>query len=323
MPYRRFQAGVLIIVLGSVACACAETQETPTVRTVRLAAGNREGSFYVLGDAMARAYEASIPDLAVEVQITRGAVDSMNAIEDGTADVALSLANQSYAAVAGHLSPDSSPFRHLRGIAVLELTPIHLVVGPHTNIRDVGGLRGKRLSIIPNLSSSGTYLAAEVILKAHGLTMKSVHLDLQDYSDSVSHLLDGTLDALFVTGAYPIERVSTATRGKSRLVPLGDESIARAIEQFPFFRPVLIPGGTYPETPSAVRTIGVETLFICRSDLDAELVYTLTRKLFQIQRKITEQTGLVQWVDMKLAGASPIPLHPGAARFYRERQLFR
>jgi TRAP transporter TAXI family solute receptor len=321
---RQFRASLLIIGLASATLACAEKHEPqPSITTVRLAAGNREGSFYTLGDAMARAYEASIAQLDVEVQITGGAVDSMNAIEQGTADIGLSLANQSYAAVGGHLGPDAKPFRRLRGIAVLELTPVHLIAGPDTDIRGVRDLQGKRLSIIPNSSSSGTYLAAEVILKAHGLSLKHVRLNLHDYSASVAHLLAGTLDALFVTGAYPIERVSTAIRGGARLVPLADESIATAIEQFPFFRPVLIPKSTYPGTSSAVRTIGVETLLICRADLNDELVYNLTRSLFQIQSRITEETGLMQWVDLKHAGASPIPLHPGAARFYRERQLFR
>ena len=98
---------------------------------------------------------------------------------------------------------------------------------------------------------------------------------------SVSHLLDGTLDALFVTGSYPIERVSAAMHGGSRLVPLASSAVARVIEDFPFFRPVLIPSGTYPGLASIVHTIGVETLLVCRADLDDGLVYELTRKLFR------------------------------------------
>ena len=321
---KRWRIATALAGLFALSAGSCERQPAPSpLQTLRFAVGNREGSFYALGDAMANAYEESIPNLKIDVQPTSGSVDTMHAIQQGTVDAGLSLANQSYAAVGGHLGPEFKSFTRLRGIAVLEVTPIHLVAGPHTTIRSVGDLRGRRLSIIPNSSTSGTFLAAEVILQSHGLTMQDVQLNLMDYSDSVSHLLDGTLDALFVTGSYPIERVSAAMQGGSRIVPLASSAVARVIEDFPFFRPVLIPSGTYPGLASIVHTIGVETLLVCRADLDEGLVYELTRKLFQIQRRITAETGLVQWVDMKLAGASPIPLHHGAIRFYRERQLFR
>jgi uncharacterized protein len=320
--YECFRSGLLII-FAVFACGCADHPEPTIAKHIRLGAGAREGSFYTLGYAMAKAYEAAIPNLSTEVQITPGSVDTLTALEAGSLDVGLSVANVLYAAYDGHLRSDSKPFRRLRAIAILELTPVHLVVAPHSKIRSVSDLRGKRLNIIPNVPNSGTFMAAAVILKVYGLTMENVHLDLQSYDNSVSHLLDGTLDALFVTGAYPIERVSRATRGNSRLVPLTKESIEKIIEVFPFFRPVIIPRGTYPETPIAVRTIGVETVLACRSDLDENVVYDLTRGLFQIQREITAQTGLVQWVDMKLAAATPIPLHRGAARYYRQVELFR
>ncbi|HJP59492.1 MAG TPA: TAXI family TRAP transporter solute-binding subunit, partial [Gemmatimonadaceae bacterium] len=208
-------AAALVGVFSLGAGSCDRHTPAPPLKTLTFAVGNREGSFYALGDAMAKAYEESIPNLEIHVQPTSGAVDTMHAIEQGTVDAGLSLANQSYAAVGGHLSPDFRPFTQLRGIAVLEVTPIHLVAGPHTTIRSVGDLRGRRLSIIPNSSTSGTYLAAEVILKSHGLSVESVQLNLMDYSDSVAHLLAGTLDALFVTGAYPIERVTAAMQGGS------------------------------------------------------------------------------------------------------------
>ena len=154
------------------------------------------------------------------------------------------------------------------------------------------------------------------------MDLNSIRVDVQSYDISVAHLLDGTLDAFMILGGIPISIVSHATKNGSRLLPITGENLARVQKDYQFFRPALIPGGTYPETPLATHTIGVDAVLICRQDADEELVYELTRTLFEVRKHLTAETGRPQWVDLKQASATPIPLHPGAARYYRERELF-
>lgn len=83
---------------------------------------------------------------------------------------------------------------------------------------------------------------------------------------------------------------------------------------------MLIPAGVYPRQPLPVRTIGVNSLLLCRAGLEEELVYRLTKALFQ---EVAETpTELLRLPDLGRAAATPIPLHAGAARYYRERELF-
>jgi hypothetical protein len=81
---------------------------------------------------------------------------------------------------------------------------------------------------------------------------------------------------------------------------------------------MVIPQGTYPGQLAAVHTVGVDLLLVCRADLDKNLVYEVTRAYFEdTPENIRRQT------DPQRAPAVVIPLHPGAARYYREREVSR
>jgi TRAP-type uncharacterized transport system substrate-binding protein len=85
----------------------------------------------------------------------------------------------------------------------------------------------------------------------------------------------------------------------------------------------MIPGSTYPGHPDAIHTIGVDALLVCRRDLEESLVYDLTRRLFEALPSLSSQQESLRLMDVELAPATPIPLHEGAARYYRERELWR
>ena len=108
-----------------------------------------------------------------------------------------------------------------------------------------------------------------------------------------------------------------------RLIPIGAELAARIRTASPFYRPVLIPAGTYNGQDGAVATVGVENLIVCRSALPDELVYQMTRLVFESRPKRAEAHPAAASIDPEQAAAAPIPLHPGAARYFRERDLFR
>ena len=82
-------------------------------------------------------------------------------------------------------------------------------------------------------------------------------------------------------------------------------------------------GEDYPAHPRSVHTIGVDNMLVCSNDLDEDFVYELTKSLFNgLPALAAEQTSL-RLMDVSQGPATPIPLHDGAARYYRERELFR
>jgi TRAP transporter TAXI family solute receptor len=94
-------------------------------------------------------------------------------------------------------------------------------------------------------------------------------------------------------------------------------------QAYPFFSRAVIPSGTYPGQGKAVRTIGVDSLLVCRADLSEALVHDLTQRLFEILPLLSSSQQSLGPIDLDRAPATPIPLHAGAARYYRERELSR
>ena len=270
---------------------------------------------------MARAYATSLPFVDVHLLQSAGSISNVDAIERGDADMGLAFADVAYIAFTGQLDGRPARFEQLRGMAVLELTPVHLVVRPGSDVRTVADLRGRRIALGP--PGSGTGLTAKLVLKAFGVELTSLRVESIPYNQAANRLADGTLDAMFVDGSYPLASVRHATGVGGRLLSLGGAAIERLRHDYPFLRLTIIPGGTYPGHPAPIHTIGVETLLVCRRGLDESLVHDLTKGFFEILPLLSAQQDSLRMMDFDQAPATPIPLHEGAARYYRELELSR
>jgi len=312
-------AGLAAVVgiIGSSSTACRAPAPSAPRPIVRLATGTPGAGFYPLGQALVRAYAQVLPSLDVQILVSAGSVANVETLQRGEADVGLAYADVAYIAFVGRLEGQPQAFDELRGIAVLDLTPFHLVVRANSGIRDAGQLRGRRIGV--GLPGSGSALTANIVLASLGIDASSVQLEPLRYVEAGSRLAAGTLDAMFVTGGDPVESVRSSTEAGARLVPLNGPAFERLRHDYPFFRPAVIPGGTYPGHPDPIHTIGVDKLLVCRRSLDESLVHDLTARFFETLASLP----MLALMDLDQAPATPIPLHDGAARYYRERELLR
>lgn len=313
---RYFAAIALVAML-----ACnrpASTGRLPEM-TIRLGASSAAGNFYSDGIAVAEAVENLVPHTHVEVATVGGGFRNVDLLRERKIDLAFSFSNVAYAAYMGELESSAPAFRELRGVAVLELAPLHLLVGPHSTIHTVSDLRGKTVN--PGGPGSGAAQAFKVVSQAYGLQRTVLDKVGGGYDEAVKRLSDGKTDAMFVLAGYPSEPVLRAINAGAHLIPIAGPEIERVRADYQFFVPALIPVGGYPGVTTAIHTIGVESLLLCRSDLDEGLVHDLTAAMFNPQG--TAAAELRHRSDVRQAAATPIPLHPGAARYYRERELSR
>lgn len=290
-----------------------------TRRTLRLSTGSPGAGFHPLGVALGRVYRDAFPALNLEVIESPGSVHNVEAIQGGEADIGFAFADVTYVAFVGGLGDRS--FSRLRGMAVLQLNPLHLVVRAQSQIHDVAALRGRRVGVGP--PGSGTALTAGLVLRAFGIDPEAVHAELLQFNDASARLVAGELDAMFVNASYPAESVSMATRAGARLLAIEGAAVDRLRHDYPFLRLTAIPASTYASHPAPVHTIGVDNLLLCRGDLDEDLVYELTKTFFAALPELVGQQRSLRLMDFSQVPATPIPLHEGAARYYRERELFR
>ena len=132
----------------------------------------------------------------------------------------------------------------------------------------------------------------------------------------MSRLSNGDIDAAFSGFASPGATVIAAMKRGARLIPIDGPVIEEMRTRYPYLKRTLIPRGTYPNQPEPIRTLGVDTLLVCRADLDDDLVYRFLDAYFATRPAMTPP-------NLDRAPATPIPLHPGAARYYRQRELSR
>jgi TRAP transporter TAXI family solute receptor len=319
---RRMRLLLSLLVATAIHVGCSRPQRPPRAapRTLRLTTGTPGAGFNPLGFALATAYRAALPNLQVSISESPGSVRNVEALQRGDADMGFAFADVAYVAFVGRLDGHTS-YDKLRGIAVLQLNPLHIVVGAHSTIRTVADLRGRRVGLGP--PGSGTALTASLVLHSFGIDPASLQADLLPFNEASARLTAGRLDAIFVNASYPSESVVMATRAGARLLAIEGPAVDRLRHDYPFLRLTSIPAGTYPLHTKAVHTVGVDNLLLSRSDLDEDLVYELTKQFFALLPTLAAAQTSLRAIDFTQMPATSVPLHEGAARYYRERELLR
>ena len=315
-PALRFGIAFIVLLIGISCRAANEAPPTRSVTRVRLVTGPTGGGSYPLGQEIAEALNQGLKDVAIETVVSAGAVANIHAIQQGEADLALTFADVAYLSFSGQLAPGNLPFDEVRGIAVLQVTPVALIVRPGLHVRGPQDLRGRRVGVGPE--GSGTEVTASLILQAYGLAADEVRTETMGFQEGATKLLSGELDAMFDNAIIRSEALRRAAEGGARFVPIEGPAADHLRREYPFLRVAVIAPELYG---TSVRTIGVDGLLICRRDLDETLVYELTKQLFASLRSLG--SGALRSMDVKQAPATPVPLHAGAARYYRERELSR
>ena len=260
---------------------------------------------------LAKAFSTALPDVDVQfVERERGA-DYGAALQKGEVDVTIMFADTAYLAFVGQLGGE--PYDRLRGIATLNPNPLYLLVRRGSAIRQLADLQGRRVGV--GRPGASIALTAKVVLE-------TFHLDVEEsdaaVGDALAALAAGELDALFVGGVSAGDQVRAALAGNAEVLPFSPETIARLQRRHPFMRGMVIPRDLARGAPGL--TIGLDGLLVCRSGLDADIVYGVTKAFFQALPDLSAfDTPPLRQMNPEDASATPIPLHEGAARYYREQ----
>lgn len=307
---------VALSIAAMVGCSPASPGER--VRQLTLATGGTGGVYYPLGGALAQIYTQALPGVNASAQATVASVFNMQAVDQGKVDVAFTQGDVAYLAWTTGTPGRPHPHTNLRGLAVLYVNTLQLVTGTDTGIRRVADLRRRRVGV--GAPGSGTEAAARIVIEAHGLAYRDVRADYLSFSEVAAQLQDRTLDAGFVVASFPVAALTdAATTVGVRLLPIEPEAADRIIAGHPFFKQVVIPAGTYRGQDEDLPTLGVDNLLVCRADLPDDLVHAMTRVLFESVPELIRTHAAARGIRLDNASATPVPLHPGAARYYAER----
>jgi TRAP transporter TAXI family solute receptor len=253
--------------------------------------------------------ERTYPEMRVELLTTDGSVENTQALQRDEAEFVLTVADVAYLGYIGQLPRSTQRLDKLRGVATLATLPLQVIVRRGMRTSAIGDLKGARVGIGP--VGSACPLTADLLLRAHGLSVDDLQVETIPFDEASRELTAGDLDASFVCEGSPFASVASALAAGARVLELSGPRIERLRMEYPFLRLVVMKKGTYGTTP-AFRTIGVDGLIATRSTLDEASVYKLTKAFYLALPQLHTQ------LDPTRAAATSVPLHPGAARYYRE-----
>lgn len=212
---------------------------------------------------------------------------------------------------------DKGEFKNLRGIASLYPNFCQVITVEGTGIESIEDLAGKRVGV--GAPGSGTEVDARNILAAHGITYDDVEEDYLSYAESVEQMKNGTVDAAFLTSGLPNSTImDLATTHDVVIVPIRPEMVEKLAEEVPFYSSEIIPAGTY-DNEEDVYTAAVKSILITNSEVSEQVAYDITKTLFENLQAMRDTHSAADHIDIeKFNQGMPIPLHPGAERYFKE-----
>jgi len=319
------RVGVLILVFGLVGVlASVSPIQAQTRRVVAIASGAVDGVYFPIAGALSRiATDTKELNVRAVVESSGGAVANAQLIGRGEADFAVLQNDIAYYAFngVGLTVFAGKPVKKMSGVFALYPEVIHVVATQASSVKSVRDLKGKRVVLGP--PGSGTEQNAIQVLAAHGLAETDLRsAERAPFTTAVEQMKSGLIDAAFFTTAFGAPVVADALEsGKLSLIPVGRETLER---KCPFYTAGEIPARTYKGQDQAVPVPAVMAMLVARSNLSEDLVYRFIRAVFDnlaafhaahpAARSLSPQTALV---------AIPLPLHPGAERFFRDRGIAR
>jgi TRAP transporter TAXI family solute receptor len=289
----------------------------------RIGTGGTAGTYYPIGGLIANA----ISDAAINASAvaTNGSVANVNGIVGGSMESGFSQADVATWAFTGTGIYAGKPkVEELRAICNLYPETVHVVVKKGLNLKSIADLKGKRVSI--DEPGSGSIVNAKAILAAYGLKDGDYKAENLKPAPSAEKLKDGSLDAFFTTGGYPVAAVSElATTTGIELLPIDGAKAEKLRQDFKFFAADAIPDGTYKDV-KGIKTLSVGAQWVTSAKIDAALVYAVTKGLWSDKTRAALDGGHAKGKSIRketaLVGLG-IPLHPGAERFYKEIGLLK
>jgi TRAP transporter TAXI family solute receptor len=305
----------VLLAAGGLLVGCSRRRDVDEIH-LRLATGPAGAVYRRIGGALAEHVTEQVPGVTVTTVPSRASTDNIRMLRAG--DVHLGLSSLDAVITTNGSVPEG-----LSAVCRLYDSHLHLVVMARSTIDEFRDLEGKRVSL--GARDSGTEFTSLRVLKLRPVNADGRYLS---QADSAAALRDGEIDAMFSLTGVPTPAITDlAQRHPIRLVPL-DEQADALVKAYPDpYAPAMIPASAYAGV-SATRTVAVPNVLLVRDDLPDDLVYAITDTIFTHTGTITSasrddaEAVPEAWQINVRTGISTasIPLHPGAAAWFRDRK---
>jgi TRAP transporter TAXI family solute receptor len=289
---------------------------------INILTGGTSGVYYPLGVAIGKIYSDKIPNVKTQVQATKASVENLILLQQGRGELAFALGDSLKAAWEGDEEAGfKSKLDKLRVLGAIYPNYIQIVATSDSGIKTLADLTGKSLSV--GAPKSGTELNSRAILAAAGMTYKNIgKVEYLPFAESVDLMKNRQLNATLQSaglGVASLKDLSTSTEITVVSVP---KAVVDKIG--PPFVPAMIPANTYTGQDKDVPTAAVVNYLVTSSAVSDDLAYQMTSLIFESLPELVNAHAAGKEIKLETAATgSPVPLHPGAIRYYKEKGVMK
>ena len=301
----------MLVSLGFAAPAVAQDQ-------LSIATGGTGGVYYPMGGGLAEIINTHIEGYSATAEVTGASVENMGLIATGDADVAIALADTVAQAYSGTGRFEGQQLPMVRSLASLYANMVHIVALESSGITTLEDLRGMRVSI--GAPGSGTEVNTAAILEANGITYDDIEEQRLNFNETADALANGDIDAGFWSVGAPTSSIlNLATTQDIVIIALTEDQLAASMGADETFAITTLEGGTYTGVDEDISVLGIPNVLTVSSEMSDDLAYAITSAMFEniAELQAVHPAANQTTVEFTL-NATPVPLHPGAIRYFEE-----
>jgi TRAP transporter TAXI family solute receptor len=312
--------------IGLIAACAALALSAAAQEKIQLsiATGGTGGVYYPLGGGMANVFSKHIPGMQATAEVTGGSVDNMRLIGTGKSYIALTQADAAKDALNGEDKFKGTKIP-VRAMMMLYTNLMHVVTIEGTGINSISDLKGKRVST--GSPGSATEVFAFRVLEAAGIDpLKDFTRERLGAAESANAMKDRKLDAFFFVVGLPTSSITdlAATPGvKIKFIDHQNLLPAMVKKHGAIYIADVIPKGTYPGQTVDNQATAVANLLVANANMSEQTVYNIVKTIFDRKTDLVavHKTAADIKLEMQKPEASPVPWHPGAVKYFKEKGL--
>ncbi|RYE13534.1 MAG: TAXI family TRAP transporter solute-binding subunit [Rickettsiales bacterium] len=324
MQIKKKSPFLIIILLTNL--ALGKSAISGNDKIVNIGTGNITGIYYPAGAAICKLVNKHRKNhhIRCAVEPTSGSAYNIQGLNNKQLDLAIVQSDVEYFAYNGIGAYSNSADKNLRFLFSLHNDAFAIVTRAGANIRNFEDIKGKRINL-GNIGSGSRYLI-EQLFKLYGWETNDFELITElKASDQPEALCSNKIDVMIYSVGHPNGAVQEAVSScETSIIPIDDEKIKKFISKHPYYIEAVIPGGMYPGNPDPIKTFGVKTDVIAEVDLQEDIVYNIVKSVFDDIEKFKALHPVfnnLKIEDMIKQEEEIIPLHPGAKKYFKEKNL--
>ena len=287
---------------------------------INILTGGTSGVYYPLGVGLSKIYGEKIEGSKVQVQSTKASVENLNLIQSGKGEIAFVLGDSVKYGWEGNAEAGfQSKLENLRGIAGIYPNYVHIVASKSSNIKSIADLKGKRVSV--GAPKSGTELQARAILKASGMSYDDLgKVEYLPFGQSVELIKNRQIDATVQSAGLGVASIKDLANSVEVVIVEIPESIIEKLGA-PYVS-ATIPANTYQGVGQDTKTAGIVNFLITSQKVSDKIAYDMTKNLFENLPALVATHSAAKNINInKALTGMPVPLHPGAEKYYKEKGI--